>query len=136
MNMKYIIGLTSLVMVLLMTSCKKDKDPRIPPDMVFKTGSGYISADAVVNLQDTLTVGIIATKTEDDLKSFNVSYAYDGSATTTTFYNYYLQSSEINSYSHDVQIITRNQAGSERWVFSIVDRDGNITQKSITLTVQ
>jgi hypothetical protein len=92
--------------------------------------------DTIVGLQDTLTVGIIATKTEDDLKSYNVSTAYDGASTTTTFYNYLVTEAEYTGLNKDVQIITRNQAGSEKWIFSIVDRDGNITQKFFTLTVQ
>jgi hypothetical protein len=117
-------------------SCKKKKDAHVPPDVVFKTGPGYISADATVAKGDTIKIGITATKTEDDLKSYNASYAYDGAATTTSFFNYYLQSSEYLSYSKDLALPVRNQAGVEKWVFSIVDRDGNITQKPITLTVQ
>lgn len=123
--------------IITIISCKKKKvDPHVPPDVVFKTGGKYISSDVTLPKQDTIWVGITATKTEDNLKSYNVSYAYDGAATTTTFFNYLMTSSEYESYSKDVQIITRNQAGSEKWVFSIVDRDGNITQKSILITVQ
>ncbi len=127
-----IIGLVAITL----GACKKEKDAHVPPDVVFKTGANYLSADGTVAKNDTFTVGIVATKTEDDLKSYNVSYAYDGASGTTTFYNYYMQASEYTGYSKDVDIITRNQAGSERWVFSIVDRDGNITQKTLNLTVQ
>ena len=116
-------------------SCKKKKDAHIPPDVAFTTGTGYLSSDAAAGRSDSLKVGITATKTEDDLKSYNVSYAYDGAGTTTTFFNYYLSASEYQSYSKDIGIVTRNQAGSEKWIFSIVDRDGNITQKTIVLTV-
>lgn len=129
------ISLLSIV-TLTMTACNKEKDPHVPPDVQFKTDAGYTYADAAAGMQDTLLVGIVATKTEDDLKSYNVSYAYDGATTTTTSYNYLMTEAEYTGYSGDVQIITRNQAGSEKWVFSIVDRDGNITQKSFTLTVQ
>ena len=74
------------------------------------------------------------------IKSNNIRPCYfigdiDGASTTTTFYNYYLVASEYTSYSKDIDIYARHQAGSEKWVFSIVDRDGNITQKSIILTV-
>lgn len=134
--MKKIITFLILA-VIAFTNCKKKKaDPRVPPDVAFKTGGKYISGDLTTKKQDTLLVGITATKTEDNLKSYNVSYAYDGAQTTTTFFNYYLAESEYGGYSKDITIITRNQAGSERWVFSIVDRDGNITQKTINITVQ
>ena len=130
-----LIAITILFLVVSFSCKKKKKDAHVPPDVVFKTGGIYTSGDRTLNKQDTITVGITATKTEDDLKSYNVSYAYDGNTTSTTFYNYVLSSGEANGYSHDVQIITRNQAGSEKWIFSIVDRDGNLTQKTILLTV-
>jgi hypothetical protein len=131
-----ILYLIACFFIVTALACKKNKDAHVPPDVVFKTGTGYTSGDATVAKGDTVTVGIIATKTEDDLKSYNASYAYDGATTTITFFNYYLQASEYSSYSKDLDIVTRNQTGSEKWVFSVVDRDGNITQKTITLTVQ
>ena len=123
--------------LLFFVDCKKKKvDQHIPPDVSYKSGTKFITGDCTLPKQDTVWIGITATKTEDDLKSYNLSYAYDGAGTTTTFFTYYLNSSEYNSYSKDVQIITRNQAGSEKWISTIVDRDGNITQKTILITVQ
>ena len=135
-NMK--ISLFTLVFIIssVMLSCKKNNDPHIPPNVVFKTGIGYLSQNDTVTVQDTLLVGITATKTEDDLKSYNISVAYDGAATTFTFFNYLVQTTEYTGFSKDVQIITRNQPGTEKWIFSVVDRDGNITQKKFTLIVQ
>lgn len=117
-------------------SCKKKTDAHVPPSVSFKTGGNYTSGNKTVNKNDTVLVGISATKTEDDLRSYNISVAYDGATGTTTKYQYYLSTSEYNSFSKDYQVIARNQTGSERWVFSIQDKDGNITQKTITLTVQ
>lgn len=118
------------------SACKKNKDAHIPPKVEFKTSTGYTFTSGSATLQDTLLVGITATKTEDDLKSLNASVAYDGASSTTTKYNYYTTATEYTGFSKDIQIITRNQAGTERWIFSVVDRDGNITQKEFTLTVQ
>ena len=126
----------SITAILLSASCKKAKvDPHVPPDVVFKTEAAYTSADKTVHKQDTILVGITATKTEDDLKSYNVSYYYDGGTSSTTFFDYKMADNEKTAYSKDIKIIARNVAGSEKWVFSIVDRDGNITQKTIVLTV-
>lgn len=132
--MKTILATLILVSATLM-SCKKNVDPHIPPDVVFNTGAGYVYADGSAGLNDTLLVELTATKTEDDLKSFNVSVAYDGASTTTTFYNEIIEAAEYTGFTRQVEIITRNQAGTEEWIFSVVDRDGNITQKSFTLTV-
>lgn len=128
--------LTLIVMVSVLNSCKKDEDMRVPPSVEFKTGAGYTSADATVGQGAAVLVGIVATKTEDEMQTFNVSYAYDGSATTITDTTIALSGAEEDSYSTDYTITTRNQAGMEQWSFTITDRDGNITTKSITLTVQ
>ncbi len=132
-NKTITLMLAVAAVTFLLTSC--EKDAHTPPDLVFKTGVGYASADVTVTHIDSLLVGITATKTEDELKTYNISYAYDGTTTTTTAYNYTLTSSEEDSYSKDYQVITRNQAGTERWVFTITDRDGNIASKTINLTV-
>jgi hypothetical protein len=135
--MKKLIFLSLILVSLCLLNCKKKKiDKHIPPDVTLKSGTKYITGDISLPRQDTVKIGIIAEKTEDDLKSYNASYAYDGATSTTTFYNYYLQSNEYEYYEKDIQIITRNQAGTEKWILSIVDRDGNITQKTILITVQ
>jgi len=137
MNARRFLLITAILFTLTTISCKKKKaDQHVPPDVEFKTGGTYTNVDRTVNKSDTIVVGITATKTEDDLKSYNVSYRFDGSTTSTTFFNYLLSDAEKSSYSRDVTFVTRNQAGSETWVFSIVDRDGNITQKTIVLTVK
>jgi hypothetical protein len=99
--------------------------------------SGYTYGDNVTAAPgDTLLVGVKATLTEDPLKSLNVSFAYDGASTTETYYNEVLNESDYNGFSRDVELIMRDTTGSEKWVFSIVDRDGNITQKIMRITVQ
>ena len=135
--MKNTIFLLSLLILFGAAACKKQKvDPHVPPDVKLKTDAPYTSADKTVNKKDTIVVGIVVTKTEDDLKSYNVSYFYDGAVSGTTFYNYFMADNEKTGYEKDIKIGARNQAGTERWVFTIIDRDGNMTQKSITLTVQ
>ncbi len=138
--MKKIIAITIVLISLIGISCKKKapaqgNDPRIPPDMAFKTTSGYVYKDTTVSKLDTLLIGVIVTKTEDNLTSFNASNAYDGSTTTTTFFNHHLSSSEYNGYTVDVTSYCRNQSGTEALTFTIVDRDGNITKKTIIVTV-
>ncbi len=139
--MKQGIILLAIAALLTMTNCKKKEaeqsvDPRIPPDMVLKTRGNYISKDTVVSKQDTILMGVIITKTEDNLTSFNASYSLDGATSTTTFFNHQCLSSEYTGYTTDVTYYTRNQTGSEKITLSVVDRDGNITKKTIVLTVQ
>ncbi|MBD0276659.1 MAG: hypothetical protein ICV51_14960 [Flavisolibacter sp.] len=133
--MKKLLFLSALIVIVFtISSCKKD--PHVPPDIQFKTGSGYTSGDATVAKNTAITVGIIAVKTEDELRTYNISYAYDNAATTTTAQTFTISKNEENHYEKDYTFTTRNQTGTERWIFTVTDRDGNIAQKQIVLTIQ
>ena len=118
---------------VVLNSCKKDK--HIPPTVTLKTGVGYTATDVSVGKMVIIKVGIIADKVEDDMQTYNVSYAYDGATTTTTSQTFTLAGAELQHYDKDVTFTTRNVAGSEKWIFTITDKDGNIAQKQIVLTV-
>ena len=134
--MKNFVITLSIAVLALSASCKKNKDAHIPPDLKFKTAAGYTSGDRSIAHGDSILVGVTIAKLEDDLRTLNISYAYDGSSATTTHFNYAMTSAEYTGYDHDFWLVTRNVAGTEKWIFSVTDRDGNLTQKSITLTVQ
>lgn len=136
--MKSIKKITAVVTIVaafsfLLGSCEKDK--HIPPTITLKTTAGYTSADATVLQNEDITVGIIADKEEDDMISYNVSYAYDGASSTTTSQTFSLSGAEQQHYDKDVIFTTRSQAGSEKWILTITDKDGNVAQKQIVLTV-
>ena len=131
MKITSILSVCALLCAVLLTSC----DPHEPPSLVFKTGGDYTSADAVVDQGASVTVGIIATKKEDDMKTYNISYAYDGSTTTVTQETFTLTGSEQQNYEKDYTFEVRNQAGVEDWFFVITDRDGNIAKLQLKLTV-
>lgn len=122
-----LLALTSLYIF----SC----DPHTPPAMEFKTGTDYTSANATVAQGSSITVGIIATKKEDDMKTYNISYAFDGATTTSTKETFTLSGSEQQNYDKDYTFTVRNQAGTEEWSFVITDRDGNIAKLKLVLTV-
>ncbi|HEY9008889.1 MAG TPA: hypothetical protein VIM75_22290 [Ohtaekwangia sp.] len=121
-----------LAAVALMWSC----DPHVPPSIEFKTGANYISQDTTVAKDTSLTVGIIARKKEDDMKTYNISYAYDGAQSTTTQQTFTLTGSEEQYYEKDYTFRVRNQAGVEEWSFVITDRDGNIAKLKLKITVK
>jgi hypothetical protein len=116
-------------------SCKTEEDKHTPPDISFKTGTGYTSASAAVGQGDTVLIGIESDKTEDELKTLNESVAFDGATSTTTVETYTLTSAEEDHVEHDFTVIARMQAGTEKYTYTITDRDGNIAQVSLTLTV-
>lgn len=134
--MKQMLSILGIFTLLMVSSCKKNTDPHIPPDLAFKTGGNYTAADRTVMHGDSIYVGIIITKKEDDIRNLNISYAYDGNTSTTTLQNVAMTAAEYSGYDHDFWIHTRNIAGTEKWIFTVTDRDGNLAQKSIMLTVQ
>jgi hypothetical protein len=121
-----------LLIAALFSAC----DPHKPPRIKFKTDAGYTSADATVAKGALIKIGVIGDKVEDDMKTFNVSYAYDGSTSTTTKETFTLTKDEENHYEKDYEFNVRNEAGVENWYFVITDRDGNIAKLSLTLTVE
>ncbi len=123
-----------LIAAFIAWSCEKDK--RVPPDLSFRTGTNFISRDTTVGKDTEVVVGVIAQMTEDFLKTFSVSHAYDNNATTTTDTTIALGNTSNAHYETFYPIQTRNQAGTEKWIFTITDMDGNIAQKQIVLTVQ
>lgn len=131
----FLITLMAVVALATFSSCEKDEGKL--PDISFKTTAGYTSGDVTVTAGDTLTVGINAEKTEDKdvLKTFNISRSYDG-GTDATVYSYTLTSAEEDAFSYDYELITRSTAGTEKYTFTITNRDGLINQVSLTVNTQ
>lgn len=120
--------------VTFLSSCKKDE--MIPPTIDFTTGAGFTSADGHIALDTDFTIGVDAKRTEDkdDLKTFVVTVSYDGGA-ETSIDNVTLTSAQAGEFTKDYDLTTRNMAGTEKYTFTVTNRDGLITSKSITVTV-
>ena len=123
-----------LISLLFFSSCEKDK--MVPPTIDFTTGAGYTSADAHIALNTAFKIGVDAKRTEDkdDLKTFTVTKSYDGAA-ATTIDNVTLTTAQAAEFTNDYNLTTRNVAGTEKYSFTVTNRDGLITTKSITITV-
>jgi hypothetical protein len=130
-------SLTAFIVIIVLTvfsACDKGKLPNI----AFKTGGTYLSADKTVAKGDTVLVGIKASKAEtsDILKTFNESVFYDGSGAATSLDDETLSGSQNDSYDKDFKVVARKQAGTEKYTFTVVNRDGLTNSVSLTLTVQ
>jgi len=125
------------LLVLFLTiciGCENEKERAATID--FKTGNEYTYQDAVISKGSSLTVGVIAVRAENNLKTYNVSVSYDGVATTKTVKNFIISDNENSLFDKDVNFTVRNQEGIEKYYFTIVDADGNIVQKNLTFTVE
>lgn len=141
MNTKSIFKFFTMLFVALSIvayySCKGDEDKKTPPTIELESGAGLTNADATVAQGDSVHVGVHAERTEDELNTFDVSVFYDGASTSTSIHNEALSGSESDDgFDRDIDFAVRNQAGSEKYVFTVTDKDGNISTQSFTLTVQ
>ncbi len=119
--------------ILLIASCKKDNTP---PDLQLKSGAGYTYSDISVSPGGTFTVGIIADKRADNLHAIYSEVAYDGANAANLVARVFLGDNDKNHYEYDFVVTCRNQAGTERWIFNVNDKNGRISKKEIRVTVQ
>src|SRR6185503_8238809 len=136
-TMKNQFRLFSILLLITATitivSCEKDK--HVPPNITFKTAAGYTAADATADTSAAILFGVDVEKTEDELNTFDVSVSFDG-GTATSIQTEAITGSEEDCFNRDVNVTTRTVAGTEKYTFTVTDRDGNIAQESLTITVQ
>ncbi len=135
--MKKILSFAAIIITItFVASCKKEEDEGLVPNIVFKTGAAYVSGNATLKKDTTVTVGITASKAEDKdvLISFDESRSYDAAASTSVFAET-LSGSNGDSYSKDITIHTRTTAGTEKYTFTVINKDGLKNSVSLTLTV-
>ncbi|MEO6489723.1 MAG: hypothetical protein ABIO04_07275 [Ferruginibacter sp.] len=126
-----IIAIAGLICAI--SSCEKDKG--LLPNISFKTGTGYTSNDASVAQNTVVLIGINASKSEDKdvLKTFEVTQMLD-SGTPTSVYSETLSGSNGDNYSKDLTFTTRAVAGTEKYTFTVVNRDGLVNSVSLIIT--
>ena len=121
--------------ILFISSCKKDEGKL--PNIAFKTVAGYISANGSVPHDSVFVVGITASKAEsnDVLKTFTATKSFNGGA-DSTIYTETLSGSLGDNYSKDLPIMSGHTAGTEKYTFTVVNKDGLKNSVSVSLTVQ
>jgi hypothetical protein len=135
------LGYVAIIAGLLFSaaSCKKDDDAGIPPQISFRTGSNsngvYNTQDASVARGSTQQIGIIAAKSEpnDILKTFSVAVSIDGRS-DSTLSTTALTAAQGDQFTTDYPVTTRNVSGTEKYTFTVVNRDGITNSISIKFT--
>lgn len=120
--------------IALFASCEKDAGKL--PNISFKTGPVYVSADVALAPLSVLVIGINASKAEDKdvLKKFTISRSVNG--VVSTIYTQDLSGADGDSYSHDYTEIFSGLPGDlVKYTFTVTNRDGLTNQVSLTVTV-
>jgi len=109
---------------MLFTSCSKD-DGKGAPTLNFKTGTGYTSANATVNYNDTVKIGIVATSNGSDNIVKLVLKADDQ----------VIMDSTLNAIQVSLDFnIVKGASASETWKFSVTYAAGKVTESNIVLS--
>ena len=122
--MKRIFSLLAVTASLVyFSSCEKDEG-RLP-NISFKTGTGYVSSSMSIKKDSVFTVGITAAKTEDKdvLTTFTGTVSYNSGADSTLITET-LTGSNGDNYTKDIAIRTHNAVGTEKYTFTVVNKDG------------
>ena len=131
--MRAITILLACISLITLGSCEKDEGKL--PNIDFKTGTGFVSTDTIVDAGATITIGIEASKSEkkDPLKKFNISLSIDGGADATV-YSEDLSGDDGDNYEYDFTTTVGNSVGQlNTYTFTITNRDGLVNQLSLTV---
>ena len=134
--MKNVLKSIALVCVLALAACEKDEGKL--PNISLKTGGSYISATTSVPAGTNATIGIDASKAEEEdvLKKFNISKSVNN-GTAGTVFSKDLSGSEGDTYSYDYVATVGSTVGDlEKYTFTVTNRDGLVNQVDVTLIVQ
>ena len=121
---------------LVMSGCGDDggTDPDPKPTLNFLGGSEYVSDNTTLPVNTNFKVGIEASH-ESRIDKLEISVSYNGGPRVSPV-GCNMCDSTINSKTLSAVYngVTNNIAGKEKWYFSVVDKNGNKTEKSFTIT--
>jgi hypothetical protein len=120
-----------LVLVGLAACSRESAAPSRTPSIEFRTDPGDTWRNDTVVAGDTLLVGVVIKRGSDPMNHFKITQRYDNTGAFIT----------TDSIAHneavlrfDTTVATRVVPGTEAWCSRVVERDGDIVYR--TLTVQ
>jgi hypothetical protein len=128
-------GLLLITGIGLFTSCKKDSTEDLTPSITFIGGDDYVSSNTTLAAGAEFHVGINASANASSgtkLSSFKVVSTFNNIPTTV------FEATSINSdtYTWNDYVTANTVAGTERWTFTITDKDGQTTEKAFEITTE
>jgi hypothetical protein len=117
---------------MLLLGCEQEEEgPSVTPTIQFLADAGYLYNNDTIAPGDTVRVGVVVQEGSEDLDLFIVTVSYDNGPPMTT------DSLGIGSdqFEFEKRIVARDQPGMELWRFNVVERDGDLVRRSLTLTV-
>jgi len=119
------ISVSIVLFLFLLLSCQKESGT-IPPDLVFRTDSGFVSHDTTLSIGETIRVGVEAHGIGAAITYFHIGL--NNGQEQTVLDSGMNQSALIYDIS-----ITKTASESESWIFQVMDRDRNFSSIMLTL---
>jgi hypothetical protein len=116
------------------SSCEKDKGT--PPNISFITTPGFVYKDTTIAHGTTFFIGVTSTPAEsgDVLKTMNLSKSVNGAADATVKTTT-IPTAQQNAYN-EIDTLTTGTAGTtEKYTFTVTNRDGITNNVKATVTV-
>ncbi|MDB9882335.1 hypothetical protein OAD66_04285 [Bacteroidia bacterium] len=132
-NIKFLSLMVLLsVGAIFLTNCGTgtDEGPAPKPTLDFLGGASYVDEDASFTSGTEFTMAITATHSSN-IKSFTVTKEVNGGA-AEILVDSTMSTKSISKF--EVTDTTEAIAGNEVYTFTVSDKDGNSTSKSITIT--
>jgi len=122
-------------MSVLVVSCTKEEDKELDPTLTLDGGTQYVASDREIEPGTNFSVRLTANKGADgsNIDKLEVKVSYAGAVATT---DTMIQNINQSSYTFIRNLRTRDVEGSERWIFTVTDKDGKTAERSFTLTVK
>jgi hypothetical protein len=118
---------------MLLTSCTTEEETDQPPTIGFVAGSGFISADASVDVNSTFSVKVFAEENAtsgENLKSLKVTRVFELNSWDTTFT--FNEATFSATYNFQAQA----SAGEESIKFEVTDNAGEKASAQLIITTQ
>ena len=119
----------------VISSCSGTDDPVAPaPVLNFLAGTGYTSADASVTVGSSFKVGLSASH-DSKIETLKIRVSYDGGANVIPDMCSMCDTAiGSKTFTIDFSNSVEKKAGEETWSFTVADKDGNSTTKTIKFT--
>lgn len=124
--MKKLLGI--LVVIVLLSACKKDEETKLPPIITINTGEGYTQNGAVVEVGKRLYFGVHAEGVDENLTNFTIKKQLsNGTIVPIMDTALYTKSIDINKLTY------QNVEDTAIWIFSVMDRNRLSAHASLTV---
>lgn len=121
-------------MAASLLSCAKETDDEDyrPASIEFRDGSGYTFLSDTFAMGDTLHVGVIVNEGSEALRTFYADRRYDAGPSER------FDSLRMDGFPfvYDTLLVLRDAPGTEKWIFTAEEYNGDRTARILTFVTQ